>query len=73
MIISPTIARPNSLFVVLDRCFSLTDRALEREAAYESLRLAKRPKWQAAPSRGFSRRWFHELRTPLNAIIGFPN
>jgi signal transduction histidine kinase len=63
---------PNALIAVLDRCFDRVALQLEREAAYESLRLAKDAAEAASRAKsGFLATVSHELRTPLNAIIGF--
>ena len=63
---------PNALFAVLERCFDRVALQLEREAAYESLRLAKEGAEAASCAKsGFLATMSHELRTPLNAIIGF--
>jgi signal transduction histidine kinase len=62
----------DALFAVLDRCFDRVALQLEREAAYESLRLAKEAAEAASRAKsGFLAIVSHELRTPLNAIIGF--
>src|SRR6266567_2928671 len=62
----------DALLAVLDRCFDRVALQLEREAAYESLRLAKEAAEAANSAKsGFLAMVSHELRTPLNAIIGF--
>jgi signal transduction histidine kinase len=62
----------DALFAVLDRCFDRVALQLEREAAYESLRLAKEAAEAVSHAKsGFLAMVSHELRTPLNAIIGF--
>src|SRR5216684_5677279 len=63
---------PDALFAVLDRCFDRVALQLEREAAYESLRLAKDAAEAASRAKsGFLAMVSHEVRTPLNGIIGF--